>query len=142
MGNRSIQLRALTLAATLWATVIMAAPAAADFCIRLNGGPFSGDIGFFRFTGALPTKAGKIKALAGRAAGLSPVFGSATVVSLEPGSTQVEIGATFFIDATQGQFNVFLSGPTFMSGFGYGSYGVYGVNSSVSVAVVDCTTEP
>lgn len=142
MSNRSRQLKALTLATALGVTVIVAAPASADFCIRLNGGPFSGDIGFFRFTGALPTKAGKIKALAGRAAGLSPVFGSATVVSLGRESTQVEIGATFFIDAVQGQFDVFLSGPTFTSGSGYGSYGEYGVNDSVSVSVVTCATEP
>jgi hypothetical protein len=142
MDGRNVQLKALTLAITLWATVIAAAPASADFCIRLSGGPFSGDIGFFRFTGVLPTKVGKMKALAGRAAGLSPVFGSATVVSLGRESTQVEIGATFFIDATQGQFDVFLSGPTFTSGSGYGSYGQYGVNSSVSVSVVNCATEP
>jgi hypothetical protein len=36
-------------AATFVLAFAVATQAKADFCIQLNGGPFSGDLGFFRF---------------------------------------------------------------------------------------------
>lgn len=112
---------------------------AASFCFQLNGGPFSGDIGFFRFKGTRPTAAGAIKTLAGRGAGLSPAFGTATVA--KDGSFS-EFGVTFFIDATQGQFDVSFFPPSSRRGTGDGDYGTYGANHSVNASVVDCSIEP
>ena len=60
---------------------MFALPAQADFCMQLNGGAFSGDLGFFRFHGKMPTIPGKIMTLKGRVAGLSPVFGTAVVAT-------------------------------------------------------------
>jgi hypothetical protein len=125
--------------AVLLATVLAATPVLADWCLQLNGGPFSGDLGFFRFRGGLPKKAGKIVQLTGRAAGLSPAFGAATVAK---DGSNVEVAVTFFADAVQGQFDIWLWGPGFLSGDGYGSYGVYGVSSSVNASVVTCRGEP
>jgi hypothetical protein len=117
----------------------MATPSFADYCVQLNGGSFSGDIGFFRFPGKAPKKAGAIAPLTGRAAGLSPVFGTATVA--KDGSF-LELGVTFFIDGVEGQFDVEFFPPTAKAGSGSGSYGVYGVSDSVDATIVDCTTEP
>jgi hypothetical protein len=83
--------------ATAALALAMATPARADFCIQLSGGPFSGDLGFFRFKGTLPNGKGAVVTLKGRVAGLSPVFGTATVAK---DGTFVEIGATFFADGT------------------------------------------
>jgi hypothetical protein len=116
-----------------------AAPARADFCVRLNGGPFSGDLGFFRFKGTLPTTAGQIVGLKGRVAGLSPVFGTATVA--KDGSF-VEIGATLFADATQGQIDLAFFPPTSRTGSGDGNYGTYGTGASFSATKVGCAQEP
>jgi hypothetical protein len=139
MRSINTQLQIITLAAVLLATVAWPAPASADFCIQLNGGSFSGDLGFFRFKGSLPTKLGKIEALTGRVAGLSPAFGTATVT--DPGSKTIELAATFFADGTQGQFDVNLFAP-FTSGSGDADYGDYGTSQSVNVTVVDCSLEP
>jgi hypothetical protein len=127
------------IAAGVLVLVALALPARADFCLQLNGGAFSGDIGFFRFKGALPKTTGKIAALRGRAAGLSPVFGTATVAK---DGTYVEIGATFFIDGVQGQFDVSFLPPTATSGGGAGAYGAYGTGDTVTAAIVNCATEP
>jgi hypothetical protein len=116
-----------------------AAPALADFCIQLNGGSFSGDIGFFRFKGSLPTEAKAIEPLAGRAAGLSPAFGSAIVAK---DGTYVELGATFFIDGVQGQFDIAFSPPTSKKGAGGASFGEYGLADSVKAKIVSCSDEP
>ena|SRR5437870_503038 len=115
------------------------AATATNFCLQLNGGPFSGDLGFFRFKGAQPMAAGAIKALTGRGAGLSPAFGSATVA--KDGSFS-ELGVTFFIDATEGQFDVQFFPPSSVRGTGHGDYGIYGVNSSITASVVNCSLEP
>lgn len=127
--------------ATLAAVTLLAiaAPARADFCIQLNGGSFSGDLGFFRFKGKLPKATGAIVALRGRGAGLSPVFGTATVAK---DGTFVEVGATFFIDGDQGQFDVAFFPPTNTAGSGGGDYGAYGTGDSVTAAIVDCALEP
>ena len=114
-------------------------PAQADFCIQLNGGPFSGDIGFFRFKGNLPKVAGHIVTLRGRAAGLDPVFGTAVVAK---DGSYVEIGATFFIDADEGQIDVTFAPPASSTGSGYGDYGQYGTGASVDAAIVSCGLEP
>ena len=116
-----------------------AIPARADFCLQLNGGPFSGDLGFFRFHGSIPTLPGKIMALKGRVAGLSPVFGTAVVAK---DGTYVEIGATFFADAEQGQIDVAFFPPNSQRGSGDGNYGQYGTGASFDASVVSCSLEP
>ena len=140
MRSISTQLQVITLAAILLATVAWTAPVSADFCIQLDNATFSGDLGFFRFKGKLPTKSGKIKTLAGRGAGLSPAFGSAVVVGTGE-NKYVELGVTFFIDGTQGQFDVALF-PPFTEGSGGADYGDYDVNPGVDVTVVSCSLEP
>jgi hypothetical protein len=114
-------------------------PARADFCVQVNGGPFSGDLGFFLFKGKLPKAKGAVVALKGRVAGLSPVFGTATVA--KDGSFS-EIGASFFADAVQGQIDVSFFPPTAATGSGSGDYGTYGTGAPVTAAIVDCATEP
>jgi hypothetical protein len=109
------------------------------FCMQLNGGPFSGDLGFFRFNGGRPAASGKIVALTGRVAGLSPVFGTITVA--KDGSFS-ELGATFFADADEGQFDVTFNPPKSTSGDGYGDYGTYGTAESVTADIVSCSLEP
>ena len=126
-------------AAGLFTLAALTPAARADFCIQLNGGSFSGDIGFFRFKGALPKTKGKITALKGRAAGLSPAYGTATVAK---DGTYVEIGASFFIDGDQGQFDVSFFPPSATSGSGGGAYGAYGTGDALTAAIVDCATEP
>jgi hypothetical protein len=116
-----------------------AVPAFADFCVQLNGGSFTGDPGFFRFKGSLPTKAGAVTTLRGRVAGLSPAFGAAVVA--ENGSF-VELAATFFIDGVQGQFAVAFSPPTSKNGEGDGAIGEYGLGDGVSAKIVSCSNEP
>ena len=56
----------------------------------MNGGPFSGDLGSFRFKGTLPKGKSALVALKGRVADLSPVFGTATVAK---DGTFAEIGS-------------------------------------------------
>jgi hypothetical protein len=116
-----------------------ALPAQADFCLQLNGGPFSGDLGFFRFKGLMPTVPGRIVTLRGRVAGLDPVFGTATVAT---DGTYVELGATFFADADEGQIDVTFLPPTSQRGSGYGDYGQYGTGASFDASVVSCSLEP
>jgi hypothetical protein len=137
--KKTIRLRAVMLATLLAGFAVSSAPAFADFCFQLNGGPFSGDIGFFRFQGNRPVAPGQIVTLSGRAAGLSPAFGTGTVA--KDGSF-AEFGVTFFIDETQGQFDVFLVPPKSNSGSGSGDYGSYGTSESVTVNVVNCNLEP
>ena len=117
----------------------VATPARADFCIQLNGGPFSGDLGFFRFKGTLPKGKGVVVTLKGRVAGLSPVFGTATVAK---DGTFVEVGATFFADGTQGQIDVSFFPPTAAVGSGGGDYGTYGAGQALTANIVACTLEP
>jgi hypothetical protein len=114
-------------------------PAHADYCMQLNGGPFSGDLGFFRFKGSVPTVAATITPASGRVAGLSPVFGTAVVAK---DGSYLEIGATFFADATQGQIDVAFFPPTAKTGSGDGRYGAYGTASSFTATKVPCSTEP
>jgi hypothetical protein len=116
-----------------------AAPARADFCIQLNGAAFSGDLGFFRFDGKAPTQSGKMVPLAGRVAGLGPVFGTAVVAK---DGSYLEIGATFFVDAEQGQFDVFFFPPTAKNGSGDGNYGTYGTGTGFTAKRVRCKKEP
>lgn len=138
-GVRRGSVAAVLTAALIAAGLAAATPASADFCLQLSGA-LSGDLGFFRFKGPLhTTPPGAIQALTGRVAGLSPAFGASTVA--KDGSF-VEFGVTFFADATQGQFDVFLSPPQFTAGSGFADYGTYGVNSAVSAAVVSCGLEP
>jgi hypothetical protein len=114
-------------------------PARADTCMQLDGAAFSGDLGFFRFKGDLPTDPGKIVALKGRIAGLSPVFGTATVAK---DGSYVEVGATFFADATQGQIDLAFFPPANTTGSGDGNYGSYGTGTSFTVKRVSCAKEP
>jgi hypothetical protein len=127
----------LVLAGLLAATMIT--PARADFCLQLTGGSFSGDLGFFRFNGDLPITAGQITTLRGRIAGLSPVFGTATVAK---DGSYVELGATFFADSEEGQIDVTLFPPTSKTGTGRGNYGIYGTGASVTVKKTACSNEP
>jgi hypothetical protein len=126
-------------AATSVLAFAVATPARADFCIQLNGGPFSGDLGFFRFKGTLPKGKGAVITLKGRVAGLSPVFGTATVAK---DGTFVEIGTTFFADGTQGQIDVSFFPPTAAAGSGGGDYGTYDAGQAVTANIAACTLEP
>jgi hypothetical protein len=132
-------IRKTVLIGLAFAALSIPAPAWADFCIQLNGAPFSGDLGFFRFKGDFPTDSGKIVALRGRVAGLGPVFGTAVVAK---DGSYTEIGATFFADATQGQIDVAFFPPTSNSGSGDGDYGDYGTGASFTAAKVACNQEP
>ena len=126
-------------AAITVATLVASTPARADYCIRLSGGSFSGDIGFFRIAGERPTAAGAMKPITGRAAGLSPVFGTAVVGK---DGSYIELGATFFIDATQGQFDISFSPVSATTGGGHAAYGEYGTTDSVTAKIVRCSGEP
>lgn len=135
--RRKPLLRGLWQAAAL--LLFSAVPAHADFCIQLTGGGFSGDLGFFRFKGDLPTTSGKVVTLRGRVAGLGPVFGTAVVAK---DGSYVEIGATFFVDAEQGQIDVSFLPPRSINGSGRGDYGAYGTGSSFNAKKVNCSNEP
>jgi hypothetical protein len=116
-----------------------ALPARADYCVQLTGGPFSGDLGFFRFKGVKPTAAGTIVTQPGRVAGVGPVFGTAIVAR---DGSYLEIGATFFADATQGQIDLSFFPPTNNNGSGHGRYGAYGTSASFTAKKVGCNLEP
>jgi hypothetical protein len=131
--------RAAKVVLTVAMLALTAGVARADFCIQLKGGPFSGDIGFFRFKGQAPGNAGDIVALAGRGAGLSPAFGSAIVAK---DGSYLEVGAMFFIDADQGQFDVTFFPPDGRTGAGYGNFGHYGTSVSLTAKRVGCANEP
>lgn len=135
---RSLLRPALPVLAIL-TTLLIATPAAADYCFQLDGGSFSGDLGFFRFSGKRPTKKGAKKQLTGRVAGLSPVYGTATVG--KDGSF-AEFAATFVADGDEGQIDVQFFPPSASSGSGTGDYGAYGLGTSFSANVVDCSGEP
>jgi hypothetical protein len=138
--DRPSRRRRLILAGTVLGLAMTgASPAFADVCIQLNGGSFSGDIGFFRFKGSLPTKAKAIEPLAGRAAGLSPAYGTAIVGK---DGTYLELAATFFVDGVQGQFNVAFSPPTNKKGSGAAAFGKYGLTTDVKAKIVSCSLEP
>lgn len=126
-----------TVAASMF--LVAAIPARADTCMRLNGDAFSGDIGFFRFAGDLPTHHGDMVALQGRAAGVSPVWGSAVVAK---DGSYLELGAMFFIDGVQGQIDVTFVPPRSKSGSGSGDYGQYGNGSNFTATIVKCVQEP
>jgi hypothetical protein len=120
--------------------LVLAGPARADFCVQLDGPALSGDLGFFRFKGKLPKKAGKIKPLHGRVAGLSPANGTATVYKDKSG---VELGVEFYADAAQGQFDVSIfANQGWTAGSGYANYGAYDVTFGHTVTVVSCNLEP
>lgn len=132
-------MRRISILAGVFVLLAVAAPARAEFCIQLNGGSFSGAIGFFRFKGSVPKTKGAIVTLKGRAAGLSPAYGTATVAK---DGTYVELGASFFIDGDQGQFDVSFFPPNAVTGSGGGAYGAYGTGDAVTAAIVDCSMEP
>jgi hypothetical protein len=118
---------------------LSAVPAAADFCIRLDGGDFSGDIGFFRFAGKVPTEPKAMLSMAGRAAGTGePVFGSAVT---DNKGKNFQLGATFFIDGEQGQFTLSMNVKS-GTGEGRGRYGEYGTGSFFDAEIVSCSEEP
>lgn len=77
--------------------------------------------------------------LTGRAAGLSPAWGSATVPK---GAGYSEYGVTFFADASEGQFDITFAPANSLTGDGYWGYGQYNVNQSVTALVVSCRAEP
>ncbi len=131
--------KGMILAAVTLAALTAVPPAYADFCLQLNGGSFSGDLGFFRFKKTRPTGSGAIMAVKGRVAGLSPVFGTATVAK---DGTFLEIGATFFADGVQGQIDVSFFPPSNATGSGSGNFGAYGTSQSFTAAEVSCTLEP
>jgi hypothetical protein len=140
-------MRKLLLAAVLLAAVAgltaakfatSASTATRQFCMQLSGG-LSGDLGFFRFNSGRPTDSGKIVRLSGRVAGLSPVYGTALVAK---DGSYLEIGATFFADADEGQIDVTFFPPNSSTGSGYADYGAYGTGQSVDAHIVSCTLEP
>ena len=136
---KKTNLYGMVLALSLLTVGVMTAHASTDYCFQLSGGPFSGDLGFFRFKGKRPVSSGQVATLSGRVAGLSPVFGTATVA--KDGSF-AEFGVTFFADADEVQFDISFFPPPSSSGSGYGDYGDYGTSVSVTVTVVSCTLEP
>jgi hypothetical protein len=117
--------------------------ASADTCIQISGAScdLSGALGFFRFKHKLPKKSKKFVPLHGRACSVGPAFGTAVVDSDEMG---VELGATFFCDAVQGQFDIWfpVGAKVGDAGSGYASYGRYDVLSSCDAEIVDCALEP
>lgn len=124
------------------------APAAADWCVLLSGPdvgfPFASQTLFVRFRGPMPKKPGKIYPLSGRIDGGDgePLFGTATV---DKSGGQIKVGATFFLDAEQGQLWMAMDAPftSGVFGYGYGDYQSYGTGgSSGEGTVVDCATEP
>jgi hypothetical protein len=140
MGEYAMQYKILALASLLAIPLFAApSPARADFCIQVSGGPFSGDLGFFRFRGDLPVAPGTIRALRGRVAGMSPVFGTATVTK---DGKALEIGATFFADAEQGQIDIGFAPPRARAGDGNGDYGAFGTGQSLTATKVRCSSEP
>lgn len=140
MSRQTFRTAALAGAASLLTVSLLAAtPARADYCFRLTGGSFSGDLGFLRFKGTRPTTPGQIVPISGRIAGLDPVFGAATVAK---DGSNVEFGGTFFADATQGQFDFWINPPGGTTGSGYGSYGEYGLSDTVKAKQVNCANEP
>jgi hypothetical protein len=132
-------MKCLSFLAVVFVLLVVAVPARADFCVQLNGGAFSGDLGFFRFKGALPKAKGAIVTLKGRAAGLSPAYGTAVVAK---DGTFVELGVSFFVDGAQGQWVASFFPPTNVSGSGDGAYGAYGTGDSFTAAIVNCSLEP
>jgi hypothetical protein len=120
------------------ASIFIAFPVWAEWCLQLDG-TLSGDLGFFRFTGTQPKQAGQIVSLAGRVAGLGPAYGTATV---SKDGTSLEVGVTFFADAEQGQFDIWLQGPYYLKGDGYAGYGTYGTSGHVTAKRVLCSGEP
>jgi hypothetical protein len=118
--------------------------ASADFCLQFSGAScfLSGDLGFFRFKGKLPKKVKKFAPLHGRACGVGPAYGSAV---LNTEGTLVEVGATFFCDADQGQISAsFTPGSRIgdTSSLAYASYGSHGLATSCTAVLVDCDLEP
>jgi hypothetical protein len=118
--------------------------ASADFCLQFSGTScdLSGALGFFRFKGKLPKKVKKFAALHGRACGVGPTYGSAV---LNTEGTGVEVGATFFCDAEQGQISALFtpgSGIGDTSLLAYASYGTHGLATSCTATIVDCNLEP
>ncbi len=118
--------------------------ASADFCLQFSGAScdLSGALGFFRFKKKLPKNVKKFAALHGRACGVGPAYGTA-IMNTE--GTGVEIGATFFCDAEQGQFSALFApgsriGDT--SSLAYASYGSHGLATSCTAEIVDCDLEP
>jgi hypothetical protein len=133
-------IRSALVGSAMVGSLLLCLPSArADFCFQLDGGPFSGDLGFFRFEGALPTAPGEMVGLNGRVAGLSPAFGAATVA--KDGSC-VEIGATFFADNVQGQIDLAFSPPTSKTGTGSVDFGQYGTGASFTAKKKGCANEP
>ena len=137
--RRLLLVGVLLAALAVFTAAKFAAKGTPAFCMQLSGGPFSGDLGFFRFNGSRPTAPGKIQALTGRVAGLSPVYGTITIP--KDGSF-AELGATFFADAEEGQFDVSFGPPSSTSGDGFGDYGAYGTSASVTATIVSCGLEP
>ncbi len=129
-------------------------PAAADWCVSLStsSGPWTFPFPalpqppmFVHFKGGMPKKPGGIYHLAGRIGGYNggePVFGTAIVAK---DGSQIRVGATYFLDAEQGQFWLAMDAPFTSGTFGYGygdyqNYGTEGANGEGTV--VSCTTEP
>jgi hypothetical protein len=132
------RLKRVTCLLAIFATILVAFPVWADWCLQLDG-TLSGDLGFFRFTGIQPRQPGQIVNLAGRVAGLGPAYGTATV---NKDGTSLEVGVTFFADAEQGQFDIWLQGPSYLKGDGYAGYGAYGTSGHVTAKRVLCSGEP
>jgi hypothetical protein len=106
-------------------------------CRHPNGGPFSGDLGFFASKARCPRERRCCHAQ-GQSGG--PQSGIRDTRVAKDG-TFVEIGATFFADGTQGQIDVSFSPPTAAAGSGGGDYG-YGAGQAVNANIVACTLEP
>jgi hypothetical protein len=133
--------------ACLVGTFAAAAPASAgDVCVQFSGitCALSGDLGFFRFTGAkFPTSNKKAVRLHGRACGTGTATGTLVMTH---DSSLIELGATFICDATPGVISVEFSPAS--TGIGSSavlaraSYGTYDLSSSCLVSIVDCATEP
>ena len=141
------RIAALMSIACLFGTLATAAPArAGDLCVAFSGGScaLSGDLGFFRFTGAkFPMSNKKAVRLNGRACGTGTVTGTLVMTH---DSSLVELGATFICDATPGvitaEFNPASTAIGSTAVIAYSGYGSYALSGSCTVTIVDCDTEP
>ena len=140
---RRVAIRMVMVGVLFSAFVLASAPASArDMCLQFSGQDcdFTGQAGFFRFKGKLPRNKKKFVPVHGRNAGITGVYGTATMDTEE---SMISLTASFTQDAVFGTIDVFID-PANLNGthFGSSSYGDIGLGQSCDVDIVDCDLEP